>query len=145
MYGHTRQGLLPICLLDIASTLAILRTMKDRQTDRLGEMLSSARRERQLTLRAVEATAGISNAYLSQLEGGKIKEPSPTVLFRLAELLGLSYADLLAAAGYPVPGRTTSEPTGLAARFGATTTQEENALAEYLQFLRSRSRKGGRR
>jgi HTH-type transcriptional regulator, competence development regulator len=94
-----------------------------------------------LTLREVEAKTGISNAYLSQLEGGKIKEPSPKTLHKLCELYGCSYSLALELAGYPVP---TEQKLPVAARFaariGKTTQDEETALVEYLQFLRSRKR-----
>jgi transcriptional regulator with XRE-family HTH domain len=36
-----------------------------------------------LTLRAVERATGVSNANLSQLESGKIRQPSPLVLHNL--------------------------------------------------------------
>ena len=94
-----------------------------------------------LTLREVEAKTGISNAYLSQLEGGKVKEPSPKTLHKLCELYGCSYSLALELAGYPVP---TEQKMPVAARFaariGKTTREEETALLEYLQFLRSRKR-----
>ena len=41
--------------------------------DRLGKLLADARRRKQLTLRAVQDAIGISNAYLSQLETGKVR------------------------------------------------------------------------
>jgi hypothetical protein len=49
-------------------------------------------------------------------------------------------------AGYPVPEefRETDSGTRLAARVGDTTREEEDALVEYLMFLRSR-RQGGDR
>jgi len=94
-----------------------------------------------MTLREVEAKTGISNAYLSQLESGKIKEPSPKTLHKLCELYGCSYSLALELAGYPVP---TDQKFPVAARFaariGKTTPDEETALVEYLQFLRSRKR-----
>jgi HTH-type transcriptional regulator, competence development regulator len=94
-----------------------------------------------MTLREVEAKTGISNAYLSQLESGKIKEPSPKTLHKLCELYGCSYSLALELAGYPVP---TEQKLPVAARFaariGKTTQDEETALVEYLQFLRSRKR-----
>ena len=114
--------------------------------DALGLLLTDARKRKGLSLRAVEQATGISNAYLSQLEGGKIREPSPNMLHRLSQLYGVSYESLLEAAGYPVPG-TPRRPEGsrLAARLGPTTAAENDALAEYLAFLRSKSRgrKGG--
>jgi DNA-binding Xre family transcriptional regulator len=41
---------------------------------------------RDLTLRQVEVETGISNAYLSQLETGKIKSPSFSVVCKLCNI-----------------------------------------------------------
>ncbi len=114
--------------------------------DNLGTYLASARNRKGLSLRAVEAATGISNAYLSQLETGKIREPSPSNLHRLSEIYGVSYALLLELAGYPVPGGRSAKAPGsrLVARIGPTTKEEEDALADYLAFLRSKRKPGGR-
>jgi HTH-type transcriptional regulator, competence development regulator len=113
---------------------------------RLGQILADARRRRKLTLRAVQESIGISNAYLSQLETGKVGAPSPVVLHKLSELYQLSYATVMQEAGYPVPADLGETDSGvrLAARVGETTREEEDALVEYLMFLRSR-RQGGDR
>ena len=76
----------------------------------------------------------------SQVESGKIRQPSPVVLHKLAELYELSYAALLEHAGYPaVSGaRAEAEPSVIDSRLGPITTDEEHALREYLEFLRSR-------
>ena len=107
----------------------------------LGTFLQAARERESLTLRAVEQATNISNAYLSQLESGKIKQPSPVILNKLSELYDVPYADLLTLAGYPVPS-ASSNKSSVAARLGPVTQEEETALAEYLQFLRSRRKKG---
>ena len=52
-----------------------------------------------LTLRQVQEATGISNAYLSQLENGKIKHPSAQVLYSLSKLYGCNIEDLLIDAG----------------------------------------------
>lgn len=108
--------------------------------DKLASLLIDARKRSGMTLRSVEAKTGISNAYLSQLENGRIKEPSPVVLHKLSHLYRISYASALQATGYPLPGRTVANST-LAARIGPTSAEEEDALAEYLDFLRSRKAK----
>ena len=114
----------------------------DNETPKLGGYLRSARDQRNLSLRAVERATGISNAYLSQIESGKIREPSPTVLHKLAELYSVPYADLMALAGYPGPAPT--EKTTADSRLGPMTPNEERAVREYLDFLRSkRSKRGG--
>jgi len=48
----------------------------------LGQYLASIRNDRKMTLRQVEEASGkeVSNAYLSQLENGKILQPSPNIL-----------------------------------------------------------------
>jgi transcriptional regulator with XRE-family HTH domain len=112
----------------------------ETEPNRLGSFLSALRRSKGLSLRAVEAETGISNAYLSQLETGKIREPSPAHLYKLSEVYGVSYAMLFEHAGYPVPEspRRGLVANRLAARLGPTTKEEEDALAEYLAFLRSK-------
>lgn len=70
---------------------------------RLGQLLADARRRRKLTLRAVQESVGVSNAYLSQLETGKVSSPSPIVLHKLSELYELSYTTVMQEAGYPSP------------------------------------------
>lgn len=48
--------------------------------------LKEARKRKNLTLRQVEIKTGISNAYLSQLESGKIKKPSYETIRTLLKL-----------------------------------------------------------
>lgn len=114
-------------------------------TNTLGSFLASARGKLGLTLRAVEEGTGISNAYLSQLEHGKIKTPAPQNLYKLAETYRVPYELLMELAGYPLPDARSAERRSsldaLAARVGAVTEEEEEALVEYLQFIRSRKRR----
>lgn len=111
---------------------------------KLGDFLRAARDRRKLSLRAVERATGISNAYLSQIESGKIREPSPTNLHKLAELYNVAYATLLTLAGHPGPGPTVTETAAAAdSRLGPMTADEERAVREYLDFLRSRRGKPG--
>jgi transcriptional regulator with XRE-family HTH domain len=114
--------------------------------DKLGELLADARARRKLTLRAVQETIGISNAYLSQLETGKVQSPSPVVLHKLSELYELPYATVMEVAGYPLPQNVKAGSTDnrLAARMGKTTPEEEDAIVEYLRFIRSQKNRRGR-
>jgi transcriptional regulator with XRE-family HTH domain len=114
--------------------------------DRLGTLLADARKRKRLTLRAVQDAVGISNAYLSQLETGKVQSPSPIVLHKLSELYGLPYATVMQEAGYPLPEtvKETDPATRLAARVGETTREEEDALVDYIRFLRSRNQRRDR-
>lgn len=118
--------------------LDILSNMNNKTE--FGEFLAAARRRKGLTLRAVEEATGISNPYLSQLENGRIKQPSPVVLHKLSKTYEISYAMLLQGVGYPVPGISDSDKLrlGLYSRIGPVTEDEKEALIEYLDFLRSR-------
>ena len=60
----------------------------------IGGCLRRIRLERGLTLREVADLAGVSLAYLSEIERGR-KEPSSEVLRALCRALGLTLADLL--------------------------------------------------
>jgi transcriptional regulator with XRE-family HTH domain len=109
----------------------------------LGALLGDLRRAKGLSLREVEEATGraVSNAYLSQLEHGRIQKPSPNVLHRLAEVYAVSYETLMERAGYLLPpaGREGARRRRLAAfAIDDLTAEEEEELLKYLAFLRSR-------
>jgi HTH-type transcriptional regulator, competence development regulator len=120
---------------------------KKAENPTLGKYLKNAREAKKLSLRAVENVTGISNPYLSQLESDKIRQPSPVWLHKLSELYEVAYETLMDLTGYPVPNSSadTASYAGLAARVGPITKSEENEVAEYLEFRRSKRKPGGRR
>lgn len=138
LYSHngerTRGCLTNQALLDIFSNMSDL--------NEFGEYLKKARQAKGLSLRAVEEVTGVSNAYLSQLEQGKIRQPSPVILHKLSQLYELSYADIMRSVGYPVPGDEETQTGTLAARIGPVTEEEEEELVDYLKFLRSKKKRG---
>jgi transcriptional regulator with XRE-family HTH domain len=108
-----------------------------------GEYLKALRESKSLTLRDVERQTEVSNAYLSQLESSKIKQPSPTTLYKLAELYGIKYELLMEKVGYPVPKpaatvRTRKSESTIQHRIGEISNEEEMELLEYLKFIRSK-------
>jgi transcriptional regulator with XRE-family HTH domain len=56
---------------------------------RLGELLAIGRECKGMTLRQLEKESGISNALISQIETGKIKDPGFSTVVRLCEVLGI--------------------------------------------------------
>jgi HTH-type transcriptional regulator, competence development regulator len=109
----------------------------------LGALLADLRKAKALSLREVEEAAdkAVSNAYLSQLENGRIRKPSPHVLYSLAEVYGVPYDALMEKAGYLLPAENGSGRRNRLAAFAIDdlTAEEEEELLKYLAFLRSRS------
>jgi transcriptional regulator with XRE-family HTH domain len=117
----------------------------------LGAYLNSLRKGLGMSLRDVEEATNneVSNAYLSQLETGKITKPSPNILYALATLYGVSYAKLMERAGYVSPSTKVEKRAGnrhgRAATFAVDnlTAEEEAELLKYLAWYRSHRRSGG--
>ena len=79
-------------------------------TQPFGVYLRDLRRARRLTLREVEERSSVSNSYLSQVENGHIRQPSPHVLQKLAEAYGVAYEHLMMRAGYIRPDALPPAP-----------------------------------
>jgi HTH-type transcriptional regulator, competence development regulator len=109
----------------------------------LGTLLAHLRTAKGLSLREVEEATGkaVSNAYLSQLENGKISKPSPHVLHHLAEVYVVPYEALMEKAGYLQPSANGSGRRKSLAVFAIDdlTAEEEEELLKYLAFLRFRT------
>ena len=116
----------------------------------LGQYLAQIRGIKKLTLRDVEEAAEkqVSNAYLSQLEKGRISKPSPNVLHALARVYNVAYDTLMEKAGYFTvetssdmlrSGKTSKARSGRNALSDESLSdEEEGKLLEYLAFLRRR-------
>jgi HTH-type transcriptional regulator, competence development regulator len=118
-------------------------TPKDLNRLSLGDYLAALRAAKRLSLREIEEATdnAVSNAYLSQLEHGKITRPSPNILHSLASVLGVSYETLMEKAGYIIPIREKPAESrhGRVAAFAKEdlTPEEEDELLRYLGYLRS--------
>ena len=62
---------------------------------RLGTLLSTLRKGKKLTQDQLAARVGVTKPYISQLESGARKNPSLTVLRRLAKAMRVSVTELL--------------------------------------------------
>lgn len=109
----------------------------------LGAYLRKARDDLQMSLRDVErATAQeVSNAYLSQLESGKIAKPSPHILYALSKALQVEYEELMERAGYLERKKTgTQHKQNLPSKdyvIENLSSDEETELLRYLKYYRS--------
>ena len=80
----------------------------------LGKTLKEKRESIGFTLREVEDTTGVSNAYLSQLENDKIKKPSANILYKLSNLYKLQLNELISLHNKRIKPRSTFEDGYLA-------------------------------
>lgn len=110
----------------------------------LAEELRRIRGIKNISLREVEKATKISNAYLSQLESGNATNPSPHILYKLAQFYGVPYETLMKAAGYLKKDKEVknnmSIPVSIqAALMTANLTDDESReVADFIKFVRSR-------
>lgn len=65
----------------------------------LGPVMRRARLSAGITLKDIESVTGVSNAYLSQMETGKIVKPGLGILGKLAPLYGIPLETMLQLSG----------------------------------------------
>ncbi|OXM15439.1 helix-turn-helix domain-containing protein [Paenibacillus herberti] len=65
-----------------------------------GTFLRDKRTRRGLTLSSLAEASGVSQTYITNVENGKRGAPSPEILKKLTEPLGVSYVELMVRAGY---------------------------------------------
>jgi transcriptional regulator with XRE-family HTH domain len=110
----------------------------------LGQILKATRSRLGKTLREVESATGISNGYLSQLESGSVKQPSPNHLHKLAGVYGLDYSRLMELAGYAIArqiGTTTEKALDpVFERIADLPEEDRRKIEAYIQDLRDARR-----
>lgn len=57
---------------------------------KLGETLRAARQRKKYTLRALEKISGVSNALISQIETGHVKDPGFKTVCKIAAALRIN-------------------------------------------------------
>src|SRR5450759_5724933 len=77
--------------------------MKPEQGTQLGQLLKARREDCGLSTHRLAAAAEMDQATIVRLEAGTIAAPRPDKLSRIAQVLGISGADVFALAGYAVP------------------------------------------
>lgn len=122
----------------------------------LGQYLWTLRKAADMTLREVEEASDrkVSNAYLSQLETGRIPSPSPAILHEISTVyearlpknasVTCSYERMMELAGHIRPStHAQAKKSSRLATFAAEqlTPEEEDELLKYLAFIRMRKGK----
>ncbi len=114
----------------------------------LGPRLREVRDRRDRSLADVAGEAEISSAYLQKLEAGGVKQPSPNILYKLAKVLEVDYAELMRLAGYvtPTDSRAKKRRNELTYALSSEplTNEEAQELARYLDWYRDRKKRDGK-
>lgn len=110
---------------------------KKAERGELGEYLREQRQILGLTLRETALRTGeegLSRSYLSQVETGKIRRPSPETLSLLVTAYQADYGELLRKAGY---GGVSPEqgPSWLPADTSQLDPEEQRTAAQYIEYL----------
>lgn len=102
----------------------------------LGARITEARNEKNISVARLAELAGVSKAYMHQMENGDCARPSAQVLFNIAQSLDLSVAYLLGrGAKAPEPG-TVQIPDSLRdyANSHPDLTQEDIEMLARIKF-----------
>lgn len=72
-----------------------MKTNKDSYSDKLGQKIRERRKNQDMTLSLLAKRTGISKSYLSNIETGKVDNPSINAFKKIANALRLELTDLL--------------------------------------------------
>ena len=108
----------------------------------LGQTIRDAREARGLSLRALQEVTGVPNAHLSQLETGKIEQPSMALLYAISQALDLDFAALARLAGHLEPALSNRQGvSGVAFRGSDNLTPEEaDEVLRFIELLKKRQK-----
>jgi transcriptional regulator with XRE-family HTH domain len=108
----------------------------------LADALKDARANAGLSLREVERRTGVRSGHLSQLETGAIGKPEMAILWELAAVYGLDFAQILTLAGYAggrdTSGRQRHRMTVALRAMGELTPAEQADALRYMAALKAR-------
>jgi transcriptional regulator with XRE-family HTH domain len=104
----------------------------------LGARIRQARERQGITARKLSGDLRLHGSYISRIETGYFKQPSPETLQRIANYLQIDFSDLCALAGYSVPGLPAFAPY-LRIRYDMSDS-DARSLAEHFEYLRQRHR-----
>jgi len=100
----------------------------------LGGFIREQRANAQISLRRLGELAGVSNVYLSQIEGG-LKRPSADILQKIAKALQISAETLYVQAGILEEDRHGSTEAAIMADLRLTDAQRQAMLTVLRSFL----------
>ena len=107
-------------------------TMKSERATQLGQLLKMRREACGLSTHRLAAAAVMDQATVVRFEAGSIVAPRPDKLSRIAEVLGLSSADVFALAGYIAPTNLPTLRPYLSAKYRGLLTEDIEKIEAYV-------------
>jgi transcriptional regulator with XRE-family HTH domain len=112
--------------------------MKPEQARQLGQWLKARREACGLSTHRLAATAEMDQATVVRFEAGSIEAPRPDKLSRIAQVLGVSGADVFALAGYTVPNDLPSLRAYLSAKYDGLQVDDIDKIEAYVARIAKR-------
>ena len=94
--------------------------------------MQARRMERGLSTHKLAAAAHMDQATIVRFEAGAISAPRPDKLARIAEVLGVSSADVFALAGYKAPSDLPALQPYLSAKYPALLPEDLDRIEAYV-------------
>ena len=117
--------------------------MVDVHTPDIGSFIKDLRENAKISLRQLAQQAGVSNAYISQIERG-LRKPSAEVLASIASALRVSTPAMYLRAGLLGDGDTHGVIAAIAADSELTLAQKQSLTQIYETFRRENAREAAR-
>jgi transcriptional regulator with XRE-family HTH domain len=112
--------------------------MDKDQAERLGKLIRQKRQAAGLSTHELGERIGTRNSTIIRLEQGAFAAPSPDKLARIAEVLGISLADMYGHAGYAVPQDLPGFHAYLPARYRDLPQEAIAELTDLFETLTAR-------
>ena len=109
--------------------------MDEEQAKNLGKILRDRRESLGLSLRQVGKQAELPDVTILRFEQGAFAAPAPDKLARVAEVLGLTLADVYALADYAVPSDLPSFTPYLRTKYRNLPVEDIDKIEAYASRL----------
>jgi transcriptional regulator with XRE-family HTH domain len=106
--------------------------METEQATQLGQLLKASREASGLSTHRLAAAAEMDQATVVRLEAGSISAPRPDKLSRIAQVLGISGADIFSLAGYTVPSDLPTLRPYLSAKYRGLLNEDIDKIEAYV-------------
>ncbi|HBR03680.1 MAG TPA: transcriptional regulator [Ruminiclostridium sp.] len=110
----------------------------------LGQYITNLRNAKKLSIRGLAELAHISHTEIARLENGERKNPSFSVLKSISNALGVSFNEIIKAAGYIEEDFPITELHGIILEIADLDENEMKEVKDFIEFLHNKKIKNGK-